>query len=200
MELGNDHIQRIHEKITSVKLVNKTLAVDLLDHICCMIEDRVANGASIEEAEQLVLYEMGGGKLKAIDFETTLLTQNKITMKKRTKIIGWVALGLLVAGFIFKSLHLLGAGVLWGLGVLTATFGFAFFLFLDRFSYEKSRALKISSVIGYLGAASVLLGFGLKLLHWPIASAMIAAGGFTLLIYFVLNSAFLGQSQQQINH
>ena len=195
MELEVDHIRRIQDKVAHVELSNQSLTIDLIDHICCMIEDKVAGGTSLEEAEAEVMSEMGGVQLQAIDIETTILTQNKITMKKRTKIIGYVAGGLLIIGFLFKLMHLPGAGVLWGLGVLTAAFGFALMLFLDRYAYEQSKALKVSTVIGYLGTASVLLGFGLKFLHWPIASDMIAAGGFTLMIYFIINSAFKGQSE-----
>ena len=195
MELELDHIRRIKDRVAHVELSNQSLSIDLIDHICCMIEDKVASGISLEVAEQEVMNEMGGVQLQAIDIETTFLTQNKITMKKRTKIIGYLALSLLLIGFMFKMMHWPGAGVLWGVGVLTTAFGFAFFLFVDRFTYEQSKALKVSSVIGYLGTASVLLGFGLKLLHWPIASDMIAIGGFTLMIYFILNSAFIGQSE-----
>ena len=67
-----------------------------------MIEDKVTNGTSLEEAEAEVMSEMGGVQLQAIDIETTILTQNKITMKKRTKIIGYVSGGLLIIGFLFK--------------------------------------------------------------------------------------------------
>ena len=195
MELELDHIRRIQDRVAHVELSNQSLSVDLIDHICCMIEDKVASGTSLEVAERKVMNEMGGVQLQAIDIETTFLTQNKITMKKRTKIIGYVAAGLLIIGFIFKLMHWPGAGVLWGVGVLTTAFGFALFLFVDRFTYEQSMALKVSSVIGYLGTACVLLGFGLKFLDWPIASDMIAIGGFTLMIYFILNSAFIGQPE-----
>ena len=108
----------------------------------------------------------------------------------RTKIIGYVAAGLMITGFVFKMLHLFGAGVIWGSGVLTASFGFTLLLTIDRFSYEQTSGQKLAGVVGYLGAASVLFGFGVRLLHWPIAGHLIATGGFILLIYFILNNTF----------
>ncbi len=86
-----------------------------------------------------VFSQIGVLQIQAIEQETKMLTQNKLIMKKRTKIIGLVATVLMAAGFMMKKMHLQGAGIVWGVGVLTAVFGFALFLLLDRFSYEKTR-------------------------------------------------------------
>lgn len=192
-ELDESDIKRIEARISSSQLRNQTLEIDLIDHICCMIEERVDRGLVPSEAEEEVMREMGEVQIKAIDIETTFLTQNKITMTKRTKILGWIALTLMILGFSFKMLHLSGAGVLWGLGVLVAAFGFALSLMYDSFSYQKTSGMKIAAVIGYLGSAALLLGFGFRLLNWPIAGDLIAAGGFMLLIYFIANSALKSQ-------
>ena len=192
-ELAESDIKRIEARISSSQLRNQTLEIDLIDHICCMIEERVERGLMLSKAEEEVMREMGEVQIKAIDIETTFLTQNKITMTKRTKILGWIALSLMILGFSFKMLHLLGAGVLWGLGVLVAAFGFALSLMYDSFSYQKTSGMKIASVIGYFGSAALLLGFGFRLLNWPIAGHLIASGGFILLIYFIVNSALKSQ-------
>ena len=83
----------------------------------------------------------------------------------------------------------MGAGIIWGAGVLTLVFGFVLFLTLDRFSYEKSPSRRVNGLIGFLGSGSVLLGFGLKLLHWPIANHAIAVGAAILFVYFVINNS-----------
>lgn len=190
LELDAQHIKQIEERIGLIQLKNKTLAVDLVDHICCMIEERVDLGISLEQAENEVMKQMGEVQLQAIDIETTYLTQNKITMKKRTKIIGLVSLLLIATGFTFKMLHLPGASITWALGILTAAFGFFLFSLLDRFSYEKSNYMRINSVVGYLGSALLIVGLGMVLLRWPLATYLAESGSILLLIYFILNNSY----------
>ena len=116
-------------------------------------------------------------------------------MKKRTKIIGLVALFIMTIGFIMKQLLLTGAAFTWALGALTAIFGFALFLTLDRFSYEKSSQGKITSIIGYLGASAFIGGLGFKVLHWPIANEAMILGGLVLLIHFLMSNTVRNQDK-----
>ena len=175
---------------------NASLSVDLVDHICCMVEERVELGMKLEKAENEVFKEMGEVQLKAIDLETKILTQNKLTMKKRTKIIGFIAFILLITGFTLKMFHLPGAGVIWGIGVLTAAFGFFLFSLIDRFSYEKSSLMKTVTIIGYIGSVLLIVGLGLVLLKWPVAVYLAESGSVLLLIYFILNNAISKNVEQ----
>jgi hypothetical protein len=186
--LSQEELAKIKNRVALAEVHNASLSVDLVDHICCMIEERVERGTILNAAAEEVFKEMGEVQLKAIDNETKLLTQNKFVMKKRTKIIGMVALVLMVLGFIMKQLHLMGAGVAWGVGVLFAVFGFALLLTVDNFKYAQSVQRKALSIIGYIGSASFILGSGFKLLHQPGSNYMIAIGGVALLIYFILNN------------
>lgn len=190
MELEADHIRRIQDKVAHVELSNQSLAIDLIDHICCMIEDKVASGRSLEEAEHDVFKEMGDVQLKSIELETKKLTQNKFIMKKRTKIIGLIALLVTLTGFTFKMFHLPGAGVLWGSGILIGAFGFFLMVLVDRFSYEQNRSKRIIALVGYLGSALLLVGIGLALLRWfPISTYLAESGGLLLLVYFVATNS-----------
>lgn len=187
--LSQQELNKVKDRVTLAEVNNASLSVDLVDHICCMVEERVELGMKLETAENEVFKKMGEVQLKAIDIETKFLTQNKITMKKRTKIIGFIAFILLITGFTFKMFHLPGAGVIWGTGVLTAAFGFFLFSLIDRFSYEKSSLMKIATIIGYIGSVLLILGLGLVLLKWPIAVYLAESGSVLLLVYFILNNA-----------
>ena len=191
--LADIQIKHIEDRIADASLTNKSLTIDILDHICCMIEERLDLGWDYVKAEKDVFTQMGVLQIQAIEQETNILTQNKLIMKKRTKIIGLTALALMLAGFTMKQLHLMGAGFTWGLGVLVAVFGFALFLTIDRFSYEKSSKGKVASIIGYLGASSFLAGLGFKVLHWPIATDAMILGGLILLIHFLMSNSYRNQ-------
>jgi hypothetical protein len=191
-ELDQTEIRKIEHRVSQAEVENTSLSTDLVDHICCMIEERVELGMNLDRAENEVFKEMGEVQLKAIDIETKFLTQNKYIMKKRTKIIGIVAIVLTVTGFTMKMLHLPGAGVTWGVGILTLAFGFFLFSLIERFSYEKSNRMKINTIIGYIGSALLLVGLGLILLRWfPISLYLVELGGVLLLGYFILNNTFL---------
>ena len=187
--LSQQELKKVKDRVTLAEVNSASLSVDLVDHICCMIEERVDLGIHLGNAEDEVFKEMGEVQLKAIDIETKILTQNRFTMKKRTKIIGFIAFILLITGFTLKMLHLPGAGVIWGVGVLTVAFGFFLFSLIDRFSYEKSSMMKIAAIIGYIGSVLLIVGLGLVLLKWPIAVYLAESGSVLLLIYFILNNA-----------
>ena len=187
--LDSVEIKKIEQKLAAAEISNDSLSVDLVDHICCMIEERLNLGFSLDKAEEEVFKEMGEVQLKSIDLETQRLTQNKFIMKKRTKIVGLVALSVMLAGFIFKMFHLLGAGVLWGSGILIGTFGFFLMVLLDRFSYEKNSSRKLFAIIGYIGSSGVLMGIGFALLNWPIAKYLAMGGGLLLIVYFIITSS-----------
>ncbi len=182
-------IKKIEEKLVSAEVSHESLSIDLVDHICCMIEERLDQGFDLQAAEDDVFKAMGAVQLKSIEIETKRLTQNKFIMKKRTKIIGLISLGLIIAGLLFKLMHLQGAGVLWGIGILLAAFGFFLMLMIDSFSYEKNSSKRLKTIIGYLGAATLIVGLGFAFLSWPYATFLAEGGGVLLLIYFILNNS-----------
>jgi hypothetical protein len=182
-------IKKIKEKLAVAEVSHESLSIDLVDHICCMIEERLEQGFDLKMAEEDVFKELGAVQLKSIEIETKRLTQNKFIMKKRTKIIGLIALGLIVTGLLFKLLHLPGSGILWGIGILMAAFGFFLILMIDSFSYEKSSSKRINTVIGYLGAATLIVGLGFAYLSWPYSVYLAEGGGVLLLVYFILNNS-----------
>ena len=63
-------------------------------------------------------------------------------------------------------------------------------LLIDRFSYEKDSRRRLVTLIGYLGAAALIVGMGLTLLRWyPISIYLAEGGGLLLLIYFVITNS-----------
>lgn len=191
--LEPNQIKSIESKIAKAELKNGSLSIDLIDHVCCMVEERLELGTDFESAENEVFKEIGILQIQAIEQETNLLTQNKITMKKRTIIIGLIALLLMVAGFFMKQFHIVGAGVTWGIGVLLSVFGFVLFLTMDRFSYNKTTLERVNGIIGFLGAGSFLLGLGFNVLKLPLSFILMWSGALVLLIYYILNNMVIAQ-------
>lgn len=191
--LEPNHIKSIESKIALAGIKNDSLNVDLTDHICCMVEEHLALGTEFKQAEKEVFSKIGILHMQAIEQETKLLTQNKITMKKRTIIVGLVSLVLMAAGFTMKQFHLMGAGITWGVGVLIAAIGFTLFMTIDRFSYEKTILERVNGIIGFLGAAAFIIGVGFNVLRMPLSFVLTWSGGLVLLVHYILNNMVAAQ-------
>jgi hypothetical protein len=71
--LSASQIVWIQEEIRNKGITDPVLEDDLLDHICCIVEENVANGFSFEQAFDVVLEKFGPAGLRKIQTETTYL-------------------------------------------------------------------------------------------------------------------------------
>jgi hypothetical protein len=198
--LNPQQLDTIIAGVDESELSMQELRDDLLDHLCCIVEEEMQAGTDFNSAYQLALDRLCPNGAREIERDTIFLlnVQKIIRMKKLTYIIGLVAsisvsigyflvlmnwpigreifnygflslvlvfvpmlayeqlqkssdkvfhermkliLGFssaLIAGIgvTFKLLHLMGAGVLFGLGTILFAFGFLPFLFFSL--YKKS--------------------------------------------------------------
>ena len=65
--LDHKEIEKIESRVALAEVQNGSLSVDLIDHICCMIEDRIEQGMNLNRAEEEVFKEMGAVQIKAIE-------------------------------------------------------------------------------------------------------------------------------------
>lgn len=100
MELLNDtQLERVWQTILISNIQDEDLKHELLDHICCFIEEKIYQGFSFEAAYQAALEAVAPKGIKEIEDELTLvLTYNPQTFMKRI---------LYVATFLTTFLHTL---------------------------------------------------------------------------------------------
>ena len=65
--LSQQELKKVKDRVTLAEVNSASLSVDLVDHICCMIEERVDLGIHLRNAEDEVFKEMWEVQLKAID-------------------------------------------------------------------------------------------------------------------------------------
>ena len=75
--LDNHQIEKVKDRLSRAGVHSDSLSIDLVDHICCMIEERLNSGTKLQKAENEVFAVMGETHLKNIELETDYLTQNK---------------------------------------------------------------------------------------------------------------------------
>ena len=191
--LTEQQIAFIENDIKVRGITSPDLSIDLLDHICCLIEDTLDEYRNFETVYLETILLFGENGLKEIQDETNRLLTFKHyhIMNSTMKISGYASSLMILSGAFFKFQHWPGASPLMVLGVFFLTVLFLPLLFILKFksSAENNRSIVLSIIAG---VASLLLCFGVlfKIMHWPCAQMLTFAGGALLIlgylpIYFI---------------
>lgn len=175
-------------RIEQAGLHTPGLASELLDHICCVMEAAMAEGAGFEEAYRQAYQTVSPNGYEEIEEEIIfLLTFHKqLNMKRILFIGGFTTTFLLSFGFLFKLMHWPMAGniLLIGLCTLLCTI-----LYLAVYSFRMSYPLplphRIRIFTGLVCGFFIATGSILKALHYPGASLMIVLGMVLLNLVFL---------------
>lgn len=191
--LTEEQIAFIENDIKVRGITSPDLSINLLDHICCLIENKLDEYRNFDTVYQETILLFGKNGLKEIQDETNRLLTFKhyYTMNKTMKISGYVSSLMILFGAYLKFQHWPGASVLMVFGVFFFTVLFLPLLFILKFksSAENNRSVVLSIIAG---VASLMLCFGVlfKLMHWPYAQPLTIAGAVLLIfgylpIYFI---------------
>jgi hypothetical protein len=149
------------------------LQLNLLDHICCIIESELQPGDNFDQFYQQVIPRFFKKELKEIEEETILLLtfKNYYAMKKAMIRTGIVSVTALILGSVFKIMYWPGAGplLLLGIGSLSLLFLPLLFILKTRDSTNKRDKLisGISLIIGFFLCLATLF----SVMHWPLAGS-----------------------------
>ena len=179
LELTEEQVAFIENDIMVRGITSPDLSIDLLDHICCLIETKLDEYTNFEAAYHETLLLFGEKGLKEIQLETNRLLTFKhyYIMNNTMKISGYISSLMILVGSFFKINHWLGANVLVLSGVFFFTTLFLPLIFILKFksSDESNRNITLS-VIGFVSALLISLGILFRILHWPNGRLMILAG------------------------
>ena len=121
MKLSHNQIEVIRAQIArSIHL--QTLQDDVLDHVCCALEDSEALDGEFEMAVHAAVNDLAPEGLVRLQRDTLLLLNVKhIVMKRFMYALGLVTAITSSMGICFKLLHLKGADFLLTYGLLSFT-------------------------------------------------------------------------------
>jgi len=163
-----------------------SLREDLLDHICCLVEESMQDGRDFDSSYTDVIESIGNNRLQGLEHETLLLLDKKFQkMKKTTYIIGLVSALVLLFGSLSKKMHWPGAGMELTLGLLAIIFVFLPLYFITSYREQSEKKNPIYPIVGYLTIALILTGAIFRIQHWPGANFVLGAGLGVLIIGFV---------------
>lgn len=188
--ITDNQIDFILDDIRARGIGMEELQNDLIDHICCIIEQKLEANGDFEQCYSETICLFFKKELREIETETKLLLNNKnyYTMKKIMIVSGIVSAVLLTTGIILKFLHLPGAAV----GIVTGIAGFSLIflplMFALKVKEKKNVNDKILAGVGAVVAILISMSVMFKLQHWPYANMMaLTSVGILLLVYLPVN-------------
>lgn len=196
MRLSLEQVALVKEYVRQSGIRNPDLQNDVVDHLCCAIEIKMAGGAELQTALDEAAAELAPEGLIRIQDETVFLLNSTkiIRMKKVTYTIGALSAMSFVLGWCFGMMHWLGARELSIFGLLGFVLLYVPLLIIDRFK-TKIRWVLSEKLKFILGAISGLLLTGavfFKILHLPGADQLLLLGtglftfGFLPFLFFTM--------------
>jgi len=185
-ELSLSDIGQISRDVRKEEISFSHLADELIDHICCDVEDMMRSGMNFSDAYRSVREKMGHGKLRDIQKETLYAVDTKYrNMKKTMKLTGIAGTVLLGFAALFKIMHWPGAGIMLSLGGLLLAFVFmpsALGVLWKETHNRKKLFLYISA---FLAAMFFTLGVVFKVQHWPGAQKILILAALCGVVLFI---------------
>jgi hypothetical protein len=182
----DDNLDRIRGDLVRRGLSYEPLVDDLLDHVCCMLEDAMKAGSDFDTSYKEVLETIGDKRLPEIQHHTLLNLDKKYQkMKNFTYLSGITSVLLIFVGAFFKWMHFPGAAAIFSLGILISVLVFLPLYFISSYREQTEKMKPVLFIAGYLILATMLTGILFKIMHWP-ASGILITMGIGLIILLVL--------------
>ncbi len=184
----DDNYERIRSDLVRLGLTYDRLMDDMLDHVCCMVEEYMDQGSDFESSYHQVLDTIGEKSLPEIQHQTLLNLDKKFQrMKNFTYVFGLSSAILTILGSFFKRMHWPGAGIMITVGMVLIVFVFLPLYFITNHREQVERKNPVYAIVGYLTIALLLAGATFKIQHWPGAGYLIyTAIGFILIGFIPL--------------
>jgi len=182
MKLSEEQTHKIESLLQQEGVNNESLAADLLDHLCCVMEIQLKRGKDFDMALKEAVDELAPEGLKQMEIQTRYLLNSKhiLNMKKLIYSVGFLGAASLSLGMLFKLMFWPMANILSISGVVTLLLVFVPLVALDRYKYEVSKALSARFKFFAGIAAAVLVGLSIlfKTFHLMGAGVMLVTGVF----------------------
>ncbi|RAW00566.1 hypothetical protein [Pseudochryseolinea flava] len=162
----------------------KPLQAEMIDHISCDVEDRMATGISFEDALESALLDLPEDHFEDIQQETLEVIDKRASMSKW---ITYAVLLMLPLSVVFKIFHLqfateilLLSFVLLGLSLLQSSLH-------GMYLHRKKRGV-FRVLLFVLSAVILIAGYGFKISHLAGAEILILGSIVMVLVSIVVNT------------
>lgn len=174
-KVTDEEVDFILDDIAKKGIVTEDVKYNILDHVCCIIENEMPVGTNFIEFYKNTIARFYRNELREIEEETEQLITFKYyrAMRRTLKITGGITVVLCLLGSLFKLQHWPGAGVL-----LLLALGFFGLVFIPlnivmKFRDETEPTNRFIITFGFILGSIITIGFLFKIFHWPGANMMV---------------------------
>ncbi|MNV16434.1 hypothetical protein D3C71_1071970 [compost metagenome] len=187
VRISDEQVDFILHEIEARGVTIEDLQWNLLDHMCCIIEDEMSETDNFDQFFQGLLPRFFNDNLREIQEETELLLTFKhfYAMKKIVNISGLLAATFTFLRSVLKVLHLPGAGISFVLGIVIFSLLFLPLMIALKFRDEATKTDKLVLSFGFLVGIITSLGFLFKMMYWPGANLLMLSGLVTFTFVYV---------------
>lgn len=185
-ELSLQDINRITRDVRKENIIFPHLSDELIDHLCCDVEEQMAGGLDFQDAYRKVKEKMGYRRLREIQEETLYAVDTKYRKMKKTMKISAIA-GTILLGFaaLFKIMHWPGAGIMLTLGAFILAFVFMPSALTVLWKETRSRKRLFLYISAFAASMLFILGVVAKVQHWPLAGLILLLAVLTMILAFI---------------
>lgn len=185
-ELTLQDIEQIRTDIGKQDINFSHLLDELIDHVCCDVENEMLGGLTFAEAYRKVVTKIGPGRFSEIQKETLYEVDTKYRKMKNTmKISGIAGTALFGLAALFKIQHWPFASIMLFLGAITLSFVFlpAATGVLWKETHNRKRIFLL--VAAFLTGFFFIMGTLFKVNHWPAGGIVFALSALFMLVLFI---------------
>jgi hypothetical protein len=185
-ELSLNNIDRIARDVRKENIIFPHLSDELIDHLCCDVEQEMTGGLDFPDAYRKVKGKMGHRRLKEIQEETLYAVDTKYRKMKKTMKISAIA-GTIMLGFaaLFKIMHWPGAGIMLTSGALILAFVFMPSALTVLWKETHSRKRLFLYISAFAASMLFILGVVAKVQHWPLAGLILLLAVLAMIFAFL---------------
>ncbi len=185
-ELTLEQAEIIARFVKRHQIVFSHLYEDLVDHLCCDLEESIRNGSNFEVAFSDLKQRLGGKRLTNIQEDTLYAVDLKYRkMKKLMKISGVAGTVILGLSTVFKIQHLPGAGQMITLGALILIILFLPSSLMVLWKESKSGRRLFLFTSAFFASALFIAGVIFKIQHWPGSAIVLTLGILIAILLFL---------------
>lgn len=183
----DEQVEYILNDIKTRGVVLEDLQNNLLDHMCCVIENEMPEGANFYAFYDEKLPTFFQHELRELQVEVDILLKfkNYYAMKNMVNYSGIISSLFILIGAILKTIHLPGASLFLVLGGLIFGFFFLPLMIIIKFKDEPNQIDKWVQSFGFLLSLGVFFGIMFKVMHWQGAHILFRAS-LTLFIFIYI--------------
>ncbi|MBI1766781.1 MAG: hypothetical protein HY015_06075 [Bacteroidetes bacterium] len=176
MNLTDENVSLIQSLLEESPITRVEMKDNLIDHLCCAVENKMKTGIAFEKALASALIELVPNGFKEIEFETFILLNTKqITMKKLTYLTGLIFSLFASVGVLLKVLRYPPANELLILGFGGLAICFVPLLWVVR-KPEKTPFERKRDNVALISLALLSIGSVLKTFHVVTANETLIIG------------------------